>query len=82
MGCYQRYGALIHRLRRLTQIKKMTDENTYKIIGCAMEVHKELGCGFLEAVCQESLDKEFKNQKVPYKSQPAVQIFYKNKLVD
>ena len=57
----------------------MTDERTYKIIGAAMEVHRELGCGFLEGVYQEALDREFNTQEIPYKSQPFVKIFYKGK---
>jgi len=54
------------------------DKKTYAIIGAALEVHKELGSGFLEAVYQEALEKEFINQCIPYDSQPAVKIYYKD----
>ena len=56
----------------------MKDKKTYLIIGAAMEVHRELGSGFLEAVYQEALEKEFINQGLPHSSQPAVKIYYKN----
>ena len=42
-----------------------------------MEVHKELGNGFLEAVYQEALEREFREQGILSKSQPNVQIVYK-----
>ena len=57
----------------------MRDKKTYAIIGAAMEVHKELGSGFLEAVYQEALEREFAYQEIPYKSQPPVRIEYKGK---
>ena len=44
-----------------------------------MEVHKELGCGFLEPVYQESLEREFLTQEIPYKDQPVIEIAYKGK---
>ena len=58
------------------------DERTYRIIGAAMEVHKELGCGFLEAVYQEALEKEFQLQDIPFKAQPIVEIKYKGKFLE
>jgi len=42
-----------------------------------MEVHKELGCGFLEAVYQEALQREFIDKGIPFESQPVVTISYK-----
>jgi len=57
----------------------MRDERTYKIIGAALEVHKHLGCGFLEAVYHEALEREFLDQEIPNKSQPIAKIFYKGR---
>jgi GxxExxY protein len=56
---------------------KVRDERTYKIIGAAMEVHKELGNGFLEPVYHEALEKEFQLQDILYQSKPKIQIIYK-----
>jgi GxxExxY protein len=53
-------------------------EESYKIIGAAMEVHKELGSGFSEPVYQEALELEFQLQKMPYEREKLLNIFYKN----
>jgi len=59
----------------------MTDiifkEESYKIIGAAIEVHKELGAGFVEPVYQEALEIEFNNQNIPYYREKNLNIFYK-----
>ena len=47
-----------------------------------MEVHKELGCGFLEAVYQEALGQEFSLQRIPNKAQPIIDILYKGVLLE
>jgi GxxExxY protein len=57
----------------------MKDKRTFQIIGCAMEVHRELGFGFLEAVYQEALERELSAQSVVFKAQPDIQIAYKGK---
>ncbi len=61
---------------------KDKDERTYKIIGAAMEVHRELGRGFLEPDYQETLDIEFKNQEIPYKAQPVIGISFKENMLE
>ena len=55
----------------------MKDPKTYKIIGAAMEVHKELGSGFLEAVYQEAMERELESRNLVFEAQPAIEIQYK-----
>ena len=41
-----------------------------------MRVHAELGSGFLEAVYQESLEKEFIKSNIPFRRQEKLSLFY------
>jgi GxxExxY protein len=52
-------------------------DEAFKIIGAAMDVHSELGCGFLEAVYAEALEIEFNLRNIPYKKNAAIGINYK-----
>ena len=61
---------------------KYTDDLIYKkevyeIIGAAIEVHKELGSGFLESVYEECLAIELNKQNIPFETQVTLSIAYK-----
>jgi GxxExxY protein len=58
------------------------DPQTYAIIGACMEVHNELGHGFLEAVYQSALEKEFIRRKIPYAREVGLPIYFKGDLLD
>lgn len=49
----------------------------YKIIGACMEVHNELGSGFLEAVYSEALAREFIDRGILFHSDIRLDVFYK-----
>ena len=54
-----------------------TDSLTYKIIGCAMEVYKQLGPGLLESVYEQALIQELKLNDIPVESQVEIKVNYK-----
>ncbi len=47
-----------------------------------MEVHKELGCGFLEAVYHEALMHELNSKNIPFETNVKLQVTYKEKLLN
>ena len=54
-----------------------TDSLTYKIIGCAIEVYKQLGPGLLESVYEQALIHELKLNDIPVDSQVEIKVKYK-----
>lgn len=58
-----------------------TDPQTYAVIGAAMEVHRILRNGFLEAVYQEALAIEFGQRSIPFERERQLAIRYKDQLL-
>ena len=53
------------------------DELSYKVIGCAIEVHRTLGPGLMESVYEKALMHELTLNNIPVRSQVAVKANYK-----
>ncbi|NCO54730.1 MAG: GxxExxY protein [Bacteroidetes bacterium] len=56
-------------------------EETYKIIGLAMKVHRILGKGFLEIVYKDAMEIEFNDHKVPFEREKPFIIEYKYRIL-
>ena len=66
---------------RKTQKEFLYKNESYAIRGAVFEVYREMGCGFLEAVYQECLERELANQGIPFVSQSELELFYKGERI-
>jgi len=62
-------------------IELILKDEVYAIIGAAIEVHRELGHGFLEPVYQEAMEMELKDRGIPFVPQQELEVFYKKRLL-
>lgn len=80
MTCFKTNKAINPQITQMTQILEK-DPRTYEIIGAAIEVHRVMGHGFLEAVYQEALSIEFSLRKIPFQKEVDLPIYYKDKIL-
>ena len=59
-------------------INKLTEV----VIGCAIEVHRELGPGLLESAYETCLCRELSLRKLPFECQQPIPLFYKGTRLD
>lgn len=59
----------------------INDFLTQKIIGAAIGVHKNLGCGLLESIYEQALCYEFELREIKYERQVEIDVVYKGRII-
>lgn len=68
--------------QQVSDIELIYKTEAYELIGAAIEVHKTLGCGFLEAVYSHALCAEMDLRNIPYQREARILISYKGVALD
>jgi GxxExxY protein len=56
-------------------------EESFHLVGAAIEVHKEIGCGFTEPVYQEAFEEELRLRGIPFEREKVINVTYKGKVL-
>lgn len=67
----------MNREKRELHEKVLCPDECYAIQGAVFDVYREMGCGFLEAVYQECLEREFRLRQLPFEAQKELVLSYK-----
>src|SRR5437867_1437812 len=62
----------------MPELETVRDPETYAVIGAAMEVHRILGCGFLEAVYRAAPIVELLERSIPLAREVPFRVTYKD----
>ena len=62
--------------------KILFPEESFQIVGAALEVHRIIGCGFTEPVYQEAFEEELRLRNIPYFREKTYPLTYKGKLLN
>lgn len=62
--------------------KLILEDETYKILGACIKVHKRLGNGFSESIYCEALAKELTTSNIPFEQDKKLPVFYEGEQLD
>lgn len=65
----------------MNKVEILYKEESFNIVGAAMEVHRIIGCGFTEPIYQKALEEEFKLRGIPYQREKTIHVTYKGKVL-
>ena len=78
--CYVFFAIFVYTINAYTIMRNL-DELSYRVIGCAMEVHNVLGAGLLESVYEQALIHELTTNGIQVKNQVDIDVYYKGKII-
>ena len=50
---------------------------SFNLVGAALEVHKQIGCGFTEPIYQEAFEEELRLRDIPFEREKTFKVYYK-----
>ena len=68
-------------MKTLIEPEKRVDDLARAVIGAAIEVHRQLGPGFLESIYEEALCVELENRQIPFERQKEISVLYKGRQI-